>query len=122
MRRTLSHLLARLSGAIARRWLIGAVAAAEVSSALAVDCVDDPVQPIRLVRAVGTIDPMSIHQIVRSWEHVTPPFLVHLDIRDARITDALTMSRLETALDRLELRHIDVRIVGIDPQHPAIAS
>ena len=43
-------------------------------------------------------------------------------VQDACIVDATTMSRLESALDHLERQRIDVRIVGIDPHHPALAS
>ena len=84
--------------------------------------VDDPIRPVRLVRAAGVIDPISINRVLSAWEHLTSPYLVHLDVQDACIADSITMTRLETALDQLEHRRIDVRIVGIDPHHPAIAS
>ena len=117
---TSSHHLARLFGATARRALVGV--RRRRLPALTVDFVDDPVRPIRLVRAAGVIDPVSINRVLSAWEHVTAPYLVHLDVEDARIVDATTMSRLESALDHLEQERIDVRIVGIDPHHPAIAS
>lgn len=112
MYRTFTRLLSRLIRANMR----------SVAAPFSVQYVDDPALPIRLVRVVGAIDPMSIHQVCRAWEHVRAPHFVHLDVQDACIADRYTMSRLEAALDRLEHDQIDVRIVGIDPHHPAIAS
>lgn len=119
MRHTFTRHLARLLEATARRALIGS---ATGPAGLTVGVVDDPARPIRLVRAAGVIDPVSVDRIVRAWEHVTAPYLVHLDVQDACIIDATTMSRLESALDHLERQRIDVRIVGIDPHHPALAT
>ena len=84
--------------------------------------VDDPSRPVRLVRAVGVLDDDSIDQLLRSWGDVSAPHHLHLDVHAACIADATTMARLATALDGLERRRIDVRVVGIDPQHPALAS
>ncbi len=120
MRRTLNHQLGRFLGAIARRVIVGV--RSDRPPGLTVGVVDDPRLPIRLVRAAGVIDPMSINRVLSTWEHLTAPHLVHLDLHDASIVDVTTMTRLEAALDHLERRRIAVRIVGVDPHHPAIAS
>lgn len=103
------------------RWFARALVGFDRSRAN-VTYVDDPARPVRLVRAVGVLDHRSIALLLGSWDDVTAPHHVHVDVQDACIADAATMARLETALDGLERRRIDVRIVGIDPQHPAIAS
>lgn len=83
--------------------------------------VNDPTRPFRLVHAVGVLDGRSIHELLGSLGDVPAPHQIHLDVQDACIADATTMSRLESALDRLERRRVEVRVVGLDPQHPAIA-
>jgi hypothetical protein len=82
--------------------------------------VDDPFVPIRLVRARGHVGPRSIERLFEAFADLHAPHHLHLDVGDALIDDPATMARLEAALDRLELLRIDVRIVGIDPQHPAL--
>lgn len=82
--------------------------------------VDDPHDHVRLVRARGPIGPTSIEHLFRAWADLTAPHLVHVDVSDAWIRDISTMLRLEAALDQLERRRIAVRVVGIDPQHPAL--
>lgn len=82
--------------------------------------VDDPNLPIRLVRATGPIGVASIERLFRAFDGLHGPHHVHLDLGDAKISDRATMARLEVAVDELEQRQIDVRIVGIDPHHPAL--
>ncbi len=91
-------------------------------SRLDIQLLDDPERPIRLIRVVGPIGHMSIERLVRSWEHLTAPHAVHVDLADAQIDDVRTMQRLEAALDHLEQQRIDVRVVGIDPSHPALCA
>jgi hypothetical protein len=82
--------------------------------------VDDPFEPVRLVWARGHVGPTSIERLFETFADLNPPHHLHLDVRDARIDDPATMDRLGEALDRLERLRIEVRIVGIDPQHPAL--
>ncbi len=82
--------------------------------------VDDPFVPIRLVRACGHIGPTSIERLFEAFADLRAPHHLHLDVGDAHIHDAATMERLGAALDRLERSRIEVRIVGIDPHHPAL--
>lgn len=119
MYRPFARQLARFLGAVAHRTVVGATARS--ARAVTVGVVDDPTQPIRLVRVAGIVDAASVQRVLSAWEHLTAPQLVHVDVQDAAIADATTMARLEAALDQLEHRRIGVRIVGIDPHHPAIA-
>jgi hypothetical protein len=82
--------------------------------------VDDPFEPVRLVRARGHVGPASIERLFEAFADLNPPHRLHLDVGDARFADLATMDRLGDALDRLERLRIDVRIVGIDPHHPAL--
>jgi len=77
---------------------------------------------MRLIRAVGRLGPDSIDRLLRSCELLDAHHAVHLDFADARIDDIRTMRRLEAALDRLERQHIAIRVVGIDPAHPALST
>ena len=119
MHRPFARQLAQFLGAVAHRTLVGSAARSE--RGVTVGVVDDPTQPIRLVRVTGSIDAGSVQRVLGVWEHLTAPHLVHVDLQDAAIADATTMDRLEAALDHLERRRIGVRVVGIDPHHPAIA-
>lgn len=47
---------------------------------------------------------------------------IHLDLHDAVIADVAAMSLLELVIDRIEARGIQVRVRGIDPTHPALAT
>lgn len=76
---------------------------------------------MRLVRVVGAVDTNCLSLVFDTWSDVTASCTVHLDLHDAAIMGDVTMQTLERALDHLERQGICVRIVGIDPQHPAIA-
>lgn len=84
--------------------------------------VDDPHGPMRLVGVSGTVGMSSIDDLFASWANLTTPYALHIDLTDANIDDHATMERLEAALDHLERQQIAVRLVGVDPLHPAIAT
>lgn len=86
-----------------------------------VDRVDDPTGHVRLVRVIGAVDTSCLSLVFDTWSDVTTSWTLHLDLHDAVIVGDVAMQTLERALDHLERRGIGVRIVGIDPQHPAIA-
>lgn len=48
------------------------------------------------------------------------PELLHIDLTDAIIADLTTMLAFERAVDHLERQGVDIRIVGLDPAHPAL--
>lgn len=85
-----------------------------------IDLVDDPDGSMRLVRVRGVL---SWRSIDRLFDLLVEPMSirgVHLDLIDARILDVPTMMRLERLVDCLEQRQVGVRIIGIDPAHPAL--
>lgn len=84
--------------------------------------VDDPDGRVRLIRASGRLTAESISVLSRAWEHLSPPRIIHLDAAALQIADATAMRLLEAAFDRLERLRIDLRVVGIDPTHPALSS
>lgn len=45
---------------------------------------------------------------------------VHLDLFDAVIPSGAVMRQLERLVDRLERSMVRVRVVGVDPNHPAL--
>ena len=87
---------------------------------MSVEVVDDPEPAFRLVRASGILGPSSIDRLLDAWTDLCAPSSLHLDLGDARIVDAVTMQRLETALDALEGDGIAIRLIGIDPHHPVL--
>ncbi|MDW3213226.1 MAG: hypothetical protein R8G01_04455 [Ilumatobacteraceae bacterium] len=93
---------------------------ASLTPTIRVEHVDDPELPFRLVRADGMLCPATIDRLLDAWSNLVGPCALHLDLGDALIADAVTMQCLETALDHLERQRIEVRLVGIDPQHPVL--
>jgi len=92
MHHTLAHQFARFLRAVAHRSWFGTVT--RLTARATVDVVDDPTRPIRLVRVAGVIDSISIDSVLDTWRHLTAPHLVHVDVQDAVIRDAATMTRL----------------------------
>lgn len=75
---------------------------------------------MRLIRVDGAVGAGEIDRLVESWGSLSAPYALHLDLSDAHIEDSATIQRLEVALDDLEHHRIDVRIVGLDPNHPGL--
>ena len=91
-------------------------------SSVNVEHVVDPDGSTRLVRVTGLVTDTVMPCLSRSWDDMLAAELLHIDLRDATIADLTTMQALERAVDHLERQGIDIRIVGLDPAHPAIAS
>ena len=75
---------------------------------------------MRIVRLVGAVWPTDLQKIFETCSGATLPRFLHIDLVDAVIPDLSTMRAFERAVDRLERHEIDVRIVGLDPLHPAL--
>jgi len=87
---------------------------------LIVERVDDPLGTMCLVRVIGVVDERCVRRVIKPWRDVAPPQAVHLDLHDAFIVDDGAMTALEQAIDRLEGRRVGIRVVGVDPHHPAL--
>lgn len=84
------------------------------------DEIDDPEGTSRIVRIAGAMSPSTLPRVFEAWSDVISPFLLHIDVTDAVIADLTTMMAFEQAIDHLECRQISIRIVGLDPSHPAL--
>ncbi len=91
-------------------------------NALNVNAINDPNGNLRIIGARGAITAASFGTLLAAVDDLSDGFAVHLDLADAMFNDERTLRQLESMADDLELRGVDVRIVGIDPNHPALTS
>ena len=74
------------------------------------------------MRVSGLLTADVMPCLVRSWDGMRASEFLHIDLTDAPIVDLTTMLALERAVDHLERQGVDIRIVGIDPAHPALTA
>ena len=127
---TLPFLLHDAAEALVRRWLgVGgrvrhlpeSTCPSTISEQrLRVDRVDDPQGTSRIVRIVGEMSSSTLPLVLDAWNDVVSPHLVHIDVTEAVIADLATMKAFAQAVDHLECRQVSIRIVGLDPSHPAL--
>ena len=87
---------------------------------LAVLRVDDPDGRRRIRALRGLVPDCACDELAAHVHDLAAGDQVHLELTDAIIVGTTTMARLGVIADRLEARGVDVRIVGVDPDHPAI--
>lgn len=109
----ISSRIVRLLAALRRRRTTAAVT-------LRVHVVDDPDGALRIVGTNGRVDDRTVGDLVRVLGECGPWYGLHLDLADSNIASASALHRLEAAVDQLEFSGIAVRIVGLDPRHPAL--
>lgn len=84
-----------------------------------VDDVLDPDGSVLLVRVAGRTSLRTIDELDRRTATLDSRHSVHIDLHDATIPTAEVVSELERLADRLEQAMVRVRMVGVDPNHPA---
>lgn len=82
--------------------------------------VDDPDGRLRILAVRGVVPATVINELTAHVSDLTSGDQVHVELTDAIIVGVNTMAGLGVLADRLEARGVDVRIVGVDPDHPAI--
>lgn len=82
--------------------------------------VDDPDGGLRILAVRGVVPSDAFDELAAHVGDLTPGDHLHVELTDAIIVGVDTMARLAVIADRLEARGIAVRIVGVDPDHPAI--
>lgn len=90
------------------------------SDRLAVSVVDDPTGRMRLIGVRGPVNVETVVRLATVLDAVEPGSRLHLDLTDATIAGPLALEHVERLVDRLELRGVRIRIVGLDPRHPAL--
>lgn len=85
-----------------------------------VDQVIDPDGAVQLVRVYGVTSRHTVDTVDAITATLGPHHTLHLDLIDAEITSEHTMRDFERLADRLEQAMVHVRVVGVDPDHPAL--
>jgi anti-anti-sigma regulatory factor len=91
-----------------------------IGGRLSVSVVDDPTGTLRLIGVRGPLTLETLGDLADALDAIDDDGWVHLDLTDARIIGSLALDRVERLFDRLELRGVRIRIVGLDPRHPAL--
>jgi hypothetical protein len=84
------------------------------------DYVVDPDGVVWVFRIVGRATLRIVDEIDRLTGGLGARHTVHLDLFDADILSVTVMRELERLADRLEHSLVRVRMVGVDPNHPAL--
>lgn len=85
-----------------------------------VDVVVDPDGVVLLFRLVGETTLRTVEELARRTASLDARHSVHLDLIDATIASRPVVHELECLADRLERAMVRVRMVGVDPNHPAV--
>lgn len=93
---------------------------AAMSRPATVDHIVDPDGRMRLVRITGCATHRTIDDVDAITGALPPRSGVHLDLVDARIASVSVMRDLERLADRLEQAGMQIKVVGVDPNHPAL--
>lgn len=121
----------RPRGNVLLRLALGLLHRAEANSArrrsctpgshLAVNVVDDPNGRMHLIGVRGTLTSHTVPALAAALMRVPDGSGLHLDVTDTEIDGAAALDEIERLIDRLELRGVRIRIVGLDPRHPALS-
>lgn len=85
-----------------------------------VDYVIDPDGAVFLFRIMGPASMRTVDELDRLTARLDARHHVHLDLFDATIPSVGVVRGLEMLADRLERAMVHVRMVGVDPNHPAL--
>lgn len=93
-------------------------------SGLRAATVDHIVDPdgsgMRVIRVAGCTSHRTVDDIDAITGPLPPHCSVHLDLIDAEIDSISVMREFERLVDQLERALTHVRVVGVDPNHPAL--
>ncbi len=87
---------------------------------VAISRIDDPGGGVRLIAVRGLVDATTIDALLDVLDENDDGDAIHLDLINAILADSETLRLLGAMIDELERRRVGVRIVGIDPLHPAL--
>lgn len=90
------------------------------SGAARLDYVVDPDDAVWVFRVVGRASLRTVDEIDRLTVTLGSRHSVHVDLHDAEIPSGVVMRDLERLAERLERAMVRVRVVGVDPNHPAL--
>ncbi len=88
---------------------------------LSVTVVDDPTGRLRLIGVRGPLTAETAPTLAATLDAVPDGGSLHLDVTNAALSSPHAVDQVERMIDLLELRGVGIRIVGLDPRHPALS-
>lgn len=85
-----------------------------------VNIVNDPDGPMRLIGVFGCLDIPTVKALAEAIDDTADMTIVHIDLSATLTIPEHTIHVIEAVLDRAERRGIRLRVVGLDPDLPAI--
>jgi anti-anti-sigma regulatory factor len=92
----------------------------EPTALMQVDWIDDPAGYVRLITVTGELNSTTTGAAAVQIIELANSAALHIDFNAAEINGGAAMGRLEAMADLLEDLGVEVRIVGVDPLHPAL--
>lgn len=89
---------------------------------LVLNVVDDPTAQMRLIGVRGYVIADTVGPLAEAFAAVPNGTSLHLDLTDAILAGPTVLEHVEMLIDQLERRHVRIRIVGLDPRHPALSA
>lgn len=89
---------------------------------LVVTAIQDPTGDLQLLGLRGQLTLDTVAVLAEALATVPDGSGVHIDVTDVAIGGAAVIDRCELLIDELEARRVRIRIVGLDPRHPALAA
>lgn len=81
----------------------------------------DPASSMELMGVRGVLDATTIVQLADALESVADRVWLHLDVTDLKVPGGAILGQFEMLMEQLEYRQVRLRMVGLDPQLPALA-
>lgn len=91
-----------------------------VVPAFRINSVGDPNGRMRIVGISGHLSVATLAEVEAALAEIADGTMLHVDLTDAEVEDRTVAGRLEILADHLEARRVSLRIVGLDPYHPAL--
>lgn len=88
----------------------------------AISVVHDPDGDLRLVGVRGPVTASSVDTLIDALDDLDDGLGLHLDLSGATIHGSVALRQVEATVDELERRGVKLRVVGVDPAHPALVA
>jgi anti-anti-sigma regulatory factor len=94
--------------------------ATPVADLLHVGISRDPQCSAQVMGVRGLLNAGTVAILATAFDGIDDGTALHIDVTDASVNDARVIRHLESLIDQLERRGVNLRLVGFDPHHPAI--
>ncbi len=85
-----------------------------------VTVVNDPDGLVRLIGVRGIVDARAAALLAATIDAIDDVNVIHIDLSAAEFVPERTIELIERAFDRAERRGLRLRVVGLDPELPAL--